>query len=102
MHFNTPCYTCEHYLPTVNSKVGLCTILDNCAGPTYYIESSRQQCLFNLTKPPRQLTAEEAQTRDKIADTERQRLWEHCEKVKIEVDSWPDWKKRILTQISKN
>ena len=100
MGANFACYTCEHYRPSGNPNVGSCTMLDDASGPSYAVESSSQECLFNLTKLPRKLTLDEAKSRDELAQRKRTEFWRDCEKVAKEVDSWPDWKKRGLDYTS--
>ena len=86
------CYTCEHYRPTGDPKVGLCTLLDDLA---YYVGSSSKNCLYNFTELPRVLTKTETKSRDEAAKTKRREFWEHAKKLKDEIDSWPEEKRRI-------
>ena len=73
------CYTCEHYRPTRNLETGLCTLLDDLAGPTYAVDSSSKECLYNFTTLPRVLTNSETKLRDEEAETKRRvDLYEHC------------------------
>jgi|SRR3989344_2178031 len=88
------CYTCQHYRPTGNSETGLCTILDDLAGPTYQVDSSSKECLYNFTTLPKVLTKSETKLRDETAKTKRREFWEHAQRCAEEVASWPEWKRR--------
>ena len=88
------CYTCEHYRPTGNTNVGLCTLLDDLAGPTYEVDSSSKECLYNFNTLPRELTTKQATSRDEVAETKRRAFWEHAEALAKKVASWPESKRR--------
>ena len=73
------CYTCEHYRPTGNPGTGLCTILDELAGPTYAVSSSSKECLYSFNTLPRVLTKSETKLRDETARKRKVSLISHAE-----------------------
>ena len=89
-----PCYTCEHYRPTGNPDTGLCNLMEDLAGDSFYVSRSSNECLYNFSTLPRILTKSQATARDKEAETKRRSFWEHAQKLAKEVASWPEEKRK--------